>query len=287
MGVPVAAPVPGRTASRHAPAPPSGRQARTDLLLARLHDPERSPEGHERAALLDQLVTVNTPLAHRIARRFEGRGLSRDDLQQTACLALVRAVQRFDPTAGAHFLAYVVPCITGEVKRHFRDQGWMIRPPRPVQELQAHVERELLAVDPVSGLPPTEQQVAARLGVSEEEVHAALMARGCFAPLSLELTLGDDGFRLGDTLVSSVSEGSYAAAEARAVLVPLLAGLAPDERLLLQLRFVDECSQRDIAAALGVSQPQVSRLLRALLVRLRGAVDGASAGTAPATRPIG
>ena len=284
MGAPVVAPVPGRTASWHARASPSGRQARTDLLLARLHDPDRPPGARERADLVDEVVTVNTALAHRIASRFEGRGLSRDDLQQTACLALVRAVQRFDPTAGHHFLAYVVPCITGEVKRHFRDQGWMIRPPRPVQELQAHVERELLAVDPVSGLPPTEQQVAARLGVSEEDVHAALMARGCFAPLSLDLTLGD-GFHLGDTLVSSVSEESYAAAEARAVLVPLLARLAPDERLLLQMRFVDECSQRDIAAALGVSQPQVSRLLRALLVRLHDTVAGA--GPAPVEPPPG
>jgi RNA polymerase sigma-B factor len=253
------------------------RQERTDALIARLHDPARPLDAVERAELVNEVVTVNTSVAHRIARRFAGRGCAQDDLEQTACLALVQAVQRYDPATGHHFLSYVIPCITGEVKRHFRDQGWMVRPPRPVQELQSLVDREWRIVDAVSGRPPDEAEIAARLGVPVQAVHQAMLARGCFSPTSLERpVVGSEQISLGDTLVAPKTSQEYDAAEARAVLEPALAGLAPDERRLLQLRFVDECSQRDIAHALGISQSQVSRTLESLLQRLRTIVAGSS-----------
>jgi RNA polymerase sigma-B factor len=252
----------------------AGRQERTDALIARLHDGARSLDPAQRDELVNEVVALNTPVAHRIARRFAGRGCAQDDLEQTACLALLQAVRRYDPATGHHFLSYVIPCITGEVKRHFRDQGWMVRPPRPVQELQSLVDREWRLVDPVSGRPPDEAEVAARLGVTVQEVHQALQARGCFSPTSLErLVVGSEGVTLGETLVAPRATQAYDAAEARAVLEPALAGLDPAERRLIQLRFLDECSQRDIADELGISQSQVSRTLGSLLRRLREAVD--------------
>jgi RNA polymerase sigma-B factor len=251
-----------------------GRQELTDALIARLHDPDRPLDAVQRARLVNEIVTLNTPVAHRIARRFAGRGCAQEDLEQTACLALVQAVRRYDPATGAHFLSYVIPCITGEVKRHFRDQGWMVRPPRPVQELQSLVDREWRIVDAVSGRPPDEAGIAARLGVPVQDVHQAMLARGCFSPTSLEQrVVGSERIRLGDILVAPRTAQEYDAAEARAVLEPVLAGLDPTERRLLQLRFIDECSQRDIADELGISQSQVSRQLRAVLRRLRDAVD--------------
>jgi RNA polymerase sigma-B factor len=255
----------------------TGRQERTDALIARLHDPDRPLDAAERADLVNEVVTLNTPVAHRIARRFAGRGCSQDDLEQTACLALLQAVRRYDPATGHHFLSYVIPCITGEVKRHFRDQGWMVRPPRPVQELQSLVDREWRIVDAVSGRPPDEAGIAARLGVPVQDVHQAMLARGCFSPTSLEQRVaGSERIRLGDILVAPRTAQEYDAAEARAVLEPVLAGLDPTERRLLQLRFIDECSQRDIADELGISQSQVSRMLSSLLRRLRDAVDDAA-----------
>jgi len=260
---------------------PVGRQERTDALIARLHDPARPLEAAQRAELVNEVVTLNTAVAHRIARRFAGRGCAQDDLEQTACLALVQAVRRYDPATGHHFLSYVIPCITGEVKRHFRDQGWMVRPPRPVQELQSLVDREWRRVEPTTGRPPAEADIAARLGVTVQDVQEALRTRGCFSPTSLQrLVVGSEQVTLGDTLVAPRATQAYDAAEARAVLGPALAGLDPAERRLLQLRFVDEWSQRDIADELGISQSQVSRMLSSLLRRLRATVDDSAPGLA-------
>ena len=258
-----------------------GRQERTDALMGRLHDTGLCLDAAERAELVNDVVTLNTPLAHRIAGRYAGRGCALEDLEQTACLALVVAVQRYDPSTGHHFLAYVVPCITGAVKRHFRDQGWMVRPPRPIQELQTLVDHERRHTDTVDGRPPSESEIAARLGAPVEAVRQALLARGCFSPASLEMPAsGVDGVLLRDTLVEPRATEAYDAAEARAVLGPALAALDPTERRLLRLRFVEECSQREMARELGMSQSRVSRVLGSVLLRLRAALDESGRGFA-------
>jgi RNA polymerase sigma-B factor len=258
-----------------------GRQERTDALLARLHEPARALGAAERLELVNEVVTLNTPLARRIAGRYAGRGCALEDLEQTACLALVLAVHRYDPSTGHHFLAYVVPCITGSVKRHFRDQGWMVRPPRSVQELQTLVDHERRHTDTPDGRPPSESEIAARVGAPVEAVRQALLARGCFTPASLETSvLGVDGVLLRDTLVEPRGTQAYDAVEARAVLGPVLAALDPTERRLLRLRFVEECSQREMAGALGMSQSRVSRVLTSVLLRLRAAIDESGRGFA-------
>ncbi|SEC91154.1 RNA polymerase sigma-B factor [Nocardioides exalbidus] len=222
-----------------------------------------------------EMILVNLPVARRIARKFAGRGCDLEDLEQTAYVALVKAAQRFDPSAGHDFLTYAVPCITGETKRHFRDLGWMVRPPRPVQELRVLVERERGRPEPATGRPPTDRELADRLDVPVELVRQALEANGCFSPSSLDRPVtGTTDLALADTLKDLRSATDYEIAEARVVLGPALAGLAPSDRRLLHLSFVEERTQREIGDELGLSQSQVSRLVRDALTRLREAVAG-------------
>lgn len=245
------------------------RQRLTDELMARLHG-DLPLDAQERAELIDRVIIVNTPVAHGIAGRFRGRGCPLEDLEQTACLALVRAVHQYDPSTGYHFLSYVVPCITGEVKRHFRDQGWMVRPPRPVQELQTQVLREQLRTDSRDGRPPSEDEIAARLDVPVTAVHEALLAQGCFTPSSLDARLfRPDGITLGEALADSTAGEGYEAAEARATLGPVLSTLDADQRELLRMRFVEGRTQSDIGSELGVTQTHVSRRLSQLMRKLR------------------
>jgi RNA polymerase sigma-B factor len=258
------------------------RQRLTDELMVRLHD-QGQLSADDRAELIDRVILVNTPVAYRIASRFRGRGCALEDLEQTACLALVKAVNNYDPSTGYHFMSYVVPSIAGEVKRHFRDQGWMVRPPRPVQELQTQVLREQLRTDPRDGRPPSEGEIAARLDVPVAAVHEALLARGCFTPSSLDARLAHpDGITLGETLADSDAGEGYEAAEARATLAPVLGTLNADERELLRMRFVEGRTQRDIGAELGITQTHVSRRLTKLMHQLRAVLEDSESGVTAA-----
>ena len=249
------------------------RQRLTDELMARLHD-DGPLDDHERAELIEQVIVINTPVAHRIASRFRGRGCALEDLEQTACLALVKAVHQYDPKTGYHFMSYVVPCITGEVKRHFRDQGWMVRPPRPVQELQTQVLREQVRESSSDGRPPSEDEIASRLDVPVKAVHEALMAQGCFTPSSLDARLVQpDGISLGETLADVTAGDGYEAAEARATLEPALGNLDADQRELLRMRFVEGRTQSDIGSELGITQTHVSRRLSQLMRQLRTVLE--------------
>lgn len=250
------------------------RQELTDDLMSRLHGGGHELDDDARAALINEIVVVNTPVAHRIAFRYRGRGCALEDLEQAACLALVRAAHQYDPHEGHHFLSYVVPCITGELKRYFRDYGWAVRPPRPVQELQPSVEREQLRIDPSSGRTANETEIAARLGVTVDAVREAVQVRGCFIPTSLDAPVpGSDDLRGVDRLVDSTSSRAFDAAEARAVLTPALARLTSAENDVLRMWFVEERTQSEIGRHLGISQSHVSRTIRQILARLRTLVD--------------
>jgi RNA polymerase sigma-B factor len=252
----------------------SRRQELTDDLMLRLHHPDLDLAPETRADLVNEIIVVNTPVAHRIAWRFRGRGCALEDLEQAACLALVRAVHQYDPRTGHHFMSYAVPCITGEVKRYFRDFGWMVRPPRPVPELQPSVERERLRVDPRSGRTANETEIAARLDVTVEAVREALQVRGCFTPFSLDAPVpGQEEVRGADRLVDGATGRDFDAVEARTVLAPALAQLTPAENDVLRMWFVEEQSQSDIGRQLGISQSHVSRTIRQILARLRSLVD--------------
>lgn len=229
----------------------------------------RCPDANEAADLRAKAVDLNYALACGVARRYAGRGIDRDDLQQVALLALVLAIQRFDPDAGHTFASYAVPTIAGEIKRHFRDHGWMVRPPRGLAEIYREIQ---IAVDELeqSGVrAPEVTAVAERLDLSADQVRAALGVAGCFSPTSLDVPLRDrPNGTLADRFPSVVADDTEALT-AQIALRQLVEVLPPGDRRLLWLRFEMDLTQREIAAQLGISQMQVSRLLTSILNGLR------------------
>ena len=228
----------------------------------------------ERKRLQDEVVVMHMGLARAIAARYRGRGIAEDDLTQAASMALLRAARNFDPSHGVEFLSYAVVTMKGEVKRQFRDFGWMVRPPRPIQKLQADVGRAQGELTHLLGRSPRVPEVAEHLGVTEDEVLEALSADGCFTPTSLDLPIGEGGSAvLGDTLMHE--DSAIDEAEARVMLMPAIRSLPERERQVIFLRFFKQMSQSQIAAEVGVTQMQVSRILARVLVQLRGQLEDA------------
>ena len=224
--------------------------------------------GDERSETLSEIVVLNVEVARSIARRFRDRGCDLEDLEQTACLALVRAVEHFDAERGHDFLSYAVPSIRGEVMKYFRDLGWMVRPPRSVQELQPLLRAEQRKHLQSTGRELGVEEIAARLGVAPQAVRQAQLAQGCFSPTSLDLPIGcEAGSVLGD--VVPYNDPGFAAAETRALVRWLLADFSDRDRSVLQMRFVEELTQTEMAEQLTLTQPQVSRLLQQILAQLR------------------
>lgn len=258
------------------PRSESERRRRTRELFEQTTQPSNA---WRRSEILDAIVVLNVPVARSIAGRYRQRGCELEDLEQTAYLALVRAVRRFDTTRTEDFLCYAVPSIRGEVKRYFRDFGWMVRPPRSVQDLQPLVQSEMSRQTELTGRAPDVDQIAEVLGVPPTEVRAAMQAQGCFSAVSLDRGMSDDDdTTLAENLVHPHdSDSDFAAAEARAMLAVGLAGLTPRDRMVIHLRFVEDLSQAEIATALGVTQPRVSRLLQRSLQQLRDVLAGPAA----------
>lgn len=250
----------------------SGERRRcTAVLVAQL----ATCSAQERPRLQEQLILVNQGVAESLASRYSGRGVAAEDVRQVACEALVKAVRRFDPGAGKDLLSFAVPTITGEIKRHFRDHGWVVRPPRRLQELQQRIGPVVDALRHQLDREPTAEEVASRLGVSPEEYDAALGAYGCFSPLSLDQPRTESGSTLGEGL--SAEEGSVEAAETRVLLEPLVRELPLRDRRILYLRFFEDRTQAEIGEDLGITQTQVSRLLSGIFDSLRESLDdGAS-----------
>lgn len=236
-----------------------------------------------RKALLGDVVLDNLGVAEALAQRYRNRGLPAEDLQQVAYVALIRAAQKFDPEAGHDFLSYCVPTVRGELRRHFRDQGWMVRPTRRIQELQQSINAAEEELVQRLGHSPSARDFAEHLDENLDDVIEALAGDGCFAPASLDLPVGDDaGASLGEML--GAIDGGHLAAEARAMLEPAVARLDERDRRIVQLRFVEDLTQAEIASRIGVTQMQVSRLLSRILKRLRAELDGAVMGPSAASR---
>jgi RNA polymerase sigma-70 factor (sigma-B/F/G subfamily) len=241
------------------------RARRTDGIVAGLRIVE--PESSDSRSLTDQLIETNAGVARSMAGRYRNRGIDLDDLEQVALLGLTKAAQRFDPSAGHDFLSYAVPTIRGELRRHFRDAGWMVRPPRRVQDLQARIARAQDELEPHLGRSPRPSEVASHLGVELDDVVEALAADGCFTPTSLDGPVGDGSSALGDLI--GEDDHALASAEARVVLAPVLRRLSRRDQRILQMRFVEERTQQEIAEAIGLTQAQVSRVLSRILDQLR------------------
>lgn len=253
------------------------RKPRTADLFAQL---TAAPES-EHPDLIDEIVRVNMRLARDCAKRYRGRGIADDDLEQVAYVGLVKAVRGFDPTRGHDFLVFAVPTIRGELRRHFRDLGWAVRPPRSIQELQSRILAAESDLVQELGRSPRPSDLARHLDVDLEQVLDALAANGCFAPTSLDVTVRDGDESIGDRLGGT--DPAFDTAEARVTLSAVLRGLTPRERRILELRFVGGRTQAEIGADIGVTQMQVSRLLNRILGRLREQlVAGPDASSGPA-----
>jgi RNA polymerase sigma-B factor len=235
-------------------------------FAARMH---RTPDRRERARLRADLIGRCLPMAEKLAARFHGLGEPADDLRQVAALALVMAVDRFDPGPGTDFAAYATPTVVGALKRHFRDRGWAVRPPRQIQEMRLAVNRARADLSQDLTRTPTVADIAERLNTSEHRVVEAVGASAGYRTVSLYAPLGADPE--APTLVDRLGgfDDRYESVVNLESLRPLIAELPERDRAILAMRFRENRTQQEIAERLGVSQMHVSRLLTRILGRLR------------------
>jgi RNA polymerase sigma-B factor len=233
------------------------------LLLCRWH------EDGDRAAR-EELAERMLPLARSLARRYAGKGEPLDDLEQVASLGLLKAIDRFDVTREVRFATFAVPTIAGELKRHFRDRGWMLRVPRDIQELSARVVRAREALTRELGRSPSVTEVANALGAGVEQVLEAVRAADAYRMMSLDEPLAEGAGAL--EAIGGEDDG-YELAEQRVLLRRGLDGLGDREREIVRLRYYEGLTQREIARAVGVSQMHVSRLIRRSIDSMRDTIE--------------
>jgi RNA polymerase sigma-B factor len=220
-------------------------------------------------AARDELVERCLPLARELARRYIYTDEPFDDLLQVASLALIKAIDRFDPDRGSKFASFAAPTILGELKRHFRDKGWALHVPRDLQERALAVGREAEALSKRLGRSPKPREVARALGCSVEQVLEAQQAAASYEATSLDTPTrrdDDDAASLIDLLGGE--DNAYELVEDRDEIASAWQTLPEMERSVLELRFVHDLTQREIGERIGHSQMHVSRLLRRALSRL-------------------
>ena len=241
--------------------PGRARRDRHDAQLFERYHETRDPR------IRAELVARWLPLAKRLARGYGGRD-EYDDLVQVASVALIKAIDRYDPGRGIKFSSYAVPTVVGELKRHFRDHCWSVKVPREVHDRSVQVHRASKQLTTKLGRSPTPSELAEALDSSVELVFEALQAWSALWPERLDAPHDPEDDERNHAAVASEEPG-YAIAEASATLAPLLARLTPAERTMVILRFDHDLTQSEIAARLGCSQMHVSRHLRGALTYLQ------------------
>lgn len=222
----------------------------------------------------DQLIVSHLNLVRFLASKFKNRGEPLDDLVQVGTIGLIKAIDRFDPERGLEFTTYATPTILGEIKRHFRDKGWSIRVPRRLQELSAKVNQATDELTVELQCSPSVEEIAAKLGVGAEEILEAMESSGAYTSVSLEAggsSEDDEAPALIDRL-GSVDE-DLDASDDRMVIDDAISDFSPREQEIVRMRFIDGLTQVEIAKRLGVSQVQVSRLLRRTLRKIQDKID--------------
>src|SRR3954469_18301801 len=247
---------------------PAPARARADAtLLARYRD------GDE--VVREDVVARFLPLARQLARRYARGNEPLDDLFQVASVGLLKEIERYDPGRGYAFSTFAVPTIVGELKRYFRDTGWAVHVPRPIQDRVVQINKARGRLAPGSGRSPTPAELADEVGCSVEEVVEAMEASLAFDAVSLETPRGadDDGSGYAET-VGAADEG-YELFESSAATAPAMNAMPKRDRLILRLRFERDLTQSEISDQLGISQMHVSRIIRRSLSRLRTVADAA------------
>jgi RNA polymerase sigma-B factor len=230
---------------------------------------QRTPAA--RAAAVEAFM----PLARSLARRYHRGEEPLDDLQQVASLGLLKAIDGFDLTRGTAFASYAVPTIVGELRRHFRDKGWMIRVPRDLQELTLKINRLQEQMTSEAGRPPSLAELAAQLEVSVEQLLEAREAAHAMRPGSLDLPAAPAGESEGDAVVDRFGtvDAEFDRAEDAITVARLVCRLPDRARQVVKLRFEEDLTTREIALRIGMSQIHVSSVLRRALADLRVIAD--------------
>ncbi|WP_327467556.1 SigB/SigF/SigG family RNA polymerase sigma factor [Baekduia sp.] len=241
---------------------PSAQSPHDDAQLLARYARTRAPE------LRDRLVRRYLPLARYSASQYARGSEPFDDLLQVASVGLLKAIDRYEPARGAEFSSYALPTMAGELRRHFRDRSWNVRPPRDLQDHALAVERVTTALIADLGRSPTIEEIAERTGLGEDSVLEARQALASRHAVSFSLPAsGDDGPDLGECM--GTSDAGFDGAENRATLARLVRHLSHREREILRLRFDEDLTQAEIGERIGLSQMHVSRLLRNALEKLR------------------
>lgn len=251
------------------------REQRTAALIARLA--EATPR--ETKALREALVEEYIPVVDSIVSRYKGRGMPTEDLRQVGYLALVKAVRGFDTSRGTDFLGYLVPTVRGEVRRHFRDRAWMIRPPRRVQELHLRLQSVIGDLTQELGRTPRPSELAQHLGESLGAVEEALMAGAYYAPGSLDAPAPSRDAEGGASRLQEAigrDDPGLDSAEARTMLAPQLRALPERDWKVLRMRYQSGWTQQEIGESIGVTQMQVSRILKRIHATLQARLEGRS-----------
>jgi RNA polymerase sigma-B factor len=240
----------------------------------------------------DAIVERFLPLARHLAASYHRPFEPFDDVFQSACYGLVKAVDRFELERGGAFTTYAVPTIVGEIKRHFRDRTWAVRVPRDLQELSLRVDRVAVELTRTLGRQPTVDEIADAIGVGADDVLEAMEAGHAYRANSIDAPWagaedGEDA-TIADTL--GTPDDGFARAEERVLIGTLMRSLSARERYVLRLRFEGDLTQAEIGARIGVGQMQVSRILRRTVARLHRLAAGDEAVTEAAAgshrRPV-
>lgn len=222
----------------------------------------------------EELVRRFMPLARSLARRYDRSSEPFEDLLQVASLGLLKALDRFDPEMGHPFASFAVPTILGEMRRHFRDAGWSVHVPRGSQERALKVRDAQERLANVRGRAPTVPELAEYLELGQGEVIDALQAIQAYESLSLDAPrpgATDEATSYGDAM--GEDDERYELVELDATVSAVLGRIPQRERQILRMRFVEDLTQTEIASRVGISQMQVSRLLRRSLDQLRALTD--------------
>lgn len=222
----------------------------------------------------EKLVMSHLNLVRFIANKFKNRGEPIDDLIQVGYLGLLKAIDRFDPSRGLEFTTFATPTILGEIKRHFRDKGWSVRVPRRLQELSAKVNQATDTLTSQLQRSPTIAEIADYLDATVDEVLEAMESSSAYSSVSLEAPSGADDDDTPSVIDRYATEDSdLAFTDDRIIIEEALASFSPRERDVIEMRFLKGMTQIEIAEKLGISQVQVSRLLRRTLKKIQDKID--------------
>ncbi|MET9350613.1 RNA polymerase sigma factor SigF [Streptomyces termitum] len=240
------------------------------LRLRALDSAGAASDSPERTYVRDTLIELNLPLVRYAAARFRSRNEPMEDIVQVGTIGLIKAIDRFDCERGVEFPTFAMPTVVGEIKRFFRDTSWSVRVPRRLQELRLALTKASDELAQKLDRSPTVPELAAVLGVSEEDVVDGLAVGNAYTASSLDSpSPEDDGGEgsLADRL--GYEDTALEGVEYRESLKPLLAKLPPRERQIIMLRFFANMTQSQIGEEVGISQMHVSRLLTRTLAQLR------------------